>query len=168
MAETRRVRRGAERLLLLAALLLGLVTMHTLGHEPLGQHGATPGHALLGQHGATPGREPLGRHGATPAQAGQPAPVAQMAQMAPMAVEDHDHAGRHTGPRTPAHHSGDSGDPLAVCLAVLGALVVVVGGAALRRAGAARVRTAGVRWRAARRAPPAPITVLDRVAALRI
>lgn len=141
MSETRRVRRGAERLLLLAALLLGLVTMHTLGHEPLG-------------HGAA-------------------APMTAMAPM-PMAratTADHGHVGRHAGPDAPARRSGDSGGPLAVCLAVLGALVVVLGGAALRRArraGWARLRAAGVRWGAGRRAPPLPTTVLDRVAVLRI
>ncbi|MFJ9826456.1 DUF6153 family protein [Streptomyces sp. NPDC101160] len=146
MAETRRVRRGAEQLLLLAALLLGLVTMHTLGHEPLG-------------------------HGAATAQT---APMATTSPLSPMASADHDHAGQHTGPHTPPHHSGHSGHsggPLAVCLAVLGALVVVLGGVALRRArraGWARLRAAGVRWCAGRRAPPLPITVLDRVAVLRI
>ncbi|MGW5418834.1 DUF6153 family protein [Streptomyces sp. NPDC003943] len=143
MSETRRARRGAERLLLLAALLLGLVTMHTLGHEPPG-------------------------HGAAAAQA---APMTGMTSTTSMTTAVHGRVGQHTGPDAPAHRSGDSGGPLAVCLAVLGALVVVLGGAALRRArrtGWARLRAAGVGWRAGRRAPPVPITVLDRVAVLRI
>ncbi|MFF0410901.1 hypothetical protein ACFYUY_10695 [Kitasatospora sp. NPDC004745] len=90
----------ALRLLLLAALLLGLVTMHTLGH-PAGGHG--PGGNGTGAPGHAAAAAP---HRATAAQPGEPA--------APHPPT----AGRPAGSAT-AHPAAAGTDPMSVCLAVL-------------------------------------------------
>ncbi|MGP3988700.1 hypothetical protein [Streptomyces sp. 3N207] len=88
------------RALLLAALLLGLVTMHTLGH-------LVPERPAMEEHVA-----------AAPAPAPAPAAVD-----APGAVADHA-MGHHMSSEghAPAHDNGHGTgtDPLSVCLAVLG------------------------------------------------
>ncbi|MFG2112359.1 hypothetical protein ACGFRB_06935 [Streptomyces sp. NPDC048718] len=172
MSESRRTR-GVERLLLLAALLFGLVTMHTLGHGPTGHNAsaltrmAAP--ATAGQEPGTAGHSHHGlARGATAdmeADSAVHSPNAPVAQAAPAIVN----AAPHNHPSMPPAHG--NGGPLAVCLAVLGALVVVLGGAALlrarRRAGRLGAGPTGVR-RIARPQPPPGLAVLDRVAVLRI
>ncbi|MEU8621976.1 hypothetical protein [Streptomyces sp. NPDC048623] len=186
MSETVRARGGVERLLLLAALLLGLVTMHTLGHEPGAGHTAA---AMTGvthavgdgrSHGAAHGPARTAAHAVGHGQGHNPAhgPALGLAGTATHAAADAGRAGagRHLAPHSPttpaqapAHQSGG---PLAVCLAVLGTFAVVLGGLALlrmrRRGGHAAGRTSGVRRPAWPQAPPPGLAVLDRVAVLRI
>ncbi|MEU3073419.1 hypothetical protein [Streptomyces laurentii] len=151
MSETRRAR-GVERLLLLAAMLLGLVTMHTMGHGPTGHDASALPRLAASAAQGTQGQH--GHHGLTQRQ------TAEADSAAP----------------APSHHSNapshGTGGPLAVCLAVLGGLVVVLGGALLlwarrRRAGRLGAGPAGVRWIAWPQPPPG-LAVLDRVAVLRI
>ncbi|GGR95276.1 hypothetical protein GCM10010252_37510 [Streptomyces aureoverticillatus] len=114
---------GAGHLLLLAALLLGIVTMHTLGHPR--EHGpdaerATAGHARVAEavgHArvAVDGGEHAqvrAAHGTAHGNGERPAdpPSAHTAQ-APQAPSPHD--------------SGMDPDPLSLCLAVLGAALTL-------------------------------------------
>jgi hypothetical protein len=167
MSETRRAR-GVERLLLLAALLLGLVTMHTMGHGPTG-HDASALPRLAASAAGGPGHQTYqgpqdhqghqGPHGLTDRQTADGTDSGALAATAALAPHDS---------HPPSHGAGG---PLAVCLAVLGALVVVLGGAALlrarRRAGRLGAGPTGVRW-IAWPLPPPGLAVLDRVAVLRI
>ncbi|MER6914237.1 DUF6153 family protein [Streptomyces sp. NPDC000594] len=139
----------ARRLLLLAALLLGLTSMHTMGHPSAeGTPAAHSAHAPTGHSGHSapgPGGQDILEHSP-----GSPAEVR-------------------------AGEGGSGGghgmDPAMVCLAVLGAL-----GAALLTLGAhgpRRRRTPAVRTRPSRaargegpRAPP-PRTTLIRLSVLR-
>ncbi|MFF0432502.1 hypothetical protein ACFYU9_09815 [Streptomyces sp. NPDC004327] len=173
MSETRRAHQGAERLLLLAALLLGLVTMHTLGHGAGPEHGAAPARtarvAPLTAPMTTAGHAPMDRQAAPAAGHVPDAPATGHGTNALATGYDTNAPAASHAPDAPVHHSGS---PLAVCLAVLGALVVVLGGVALRGArrwaGRARARTAGAPWSGWPHAPPASIPVLERVAVLRI
>ncbi|MGW5881988.1 DUF6153 family protein [Streptomyces koyangensis] len=136
----------AGRLLLLAALLLGVLTMHTLGH-PAGEHGNAHGAA----HGA-------GTVAAAPA-----------ATMGSGAAEHHSPTG------TPDSSDPLPGtDPLSVCLAVLAALtlgLLLRAGALLWRGAspgsAARVLLTGRRGAQWPIAPPTRLT-LARLSVLRI
>lgn len=109
---------GAGRFLLLAALLLGIVTMHTLGHprehEPSAER-ATTGHARVTA-------EPGHARGAGHARVDVGHAETQTAQALALARgNDGDTA---AAPRTPTPH--DSGmDPLSLCLAVLGAALTL-------------------------------------------
>ncbi|OWA05763.1 hypothetical protein B9W68_23265 [Streptomyces sp. CS227] len=145
----------AGRLLLLAALLLGVVTMHTLGH-PTGDHGSA--------HGAVHG---AGTVAAAPAAATGTA-----------AAEHHSPAaGATVGAPTGTPDSSDplpGTDPLSVCLAVLAALTL---GLLLRAGGllwrgadpgsAARVLLTGRRGAQWPIAPPTRLA-LARLSVLRI
>ncbi|MER5761205.1 hypothetical protein [Streptomyces sp. NPDC002082] len=145
------------RLLLLAALLLGIASMHTLGH-PTRAHATedVPSVRFVPQGGHTPSGS---AHG------GPPAAVAEgMADMAAPAA-----AGSTTtaeAPRPP--HTGM--DPMSVCLAVLGALVLLVLGAGL--AGPRRAAPLGGAARAPGRSggpdPPPPRELLTLLAVLRV
>ncbi|MFK0045415.1 hypothetical protein ACIQU4_15075 [Streptomyces sp. NPDC090741] len=152
------------RLLLLAALLLGIVTMHTLGH-------------------------PSRSHTMEDA-----APVAAVASAARAAdhisgrVSGHTsghtsgHIAGHSSGRTADHAPGDRGpaaeappagsgmDPMSVCLAVLGGLTLLILGA-----GPAGLRDAAPLGGAARAPgrsggpdPPSPRELLTRLAVLRV
>ncbi|MFF4155688.1 hypothetical protein [Streptomyces sp. NPDC001678] len=92
----RRVAAWCGRLLLFAALLLGIVTMHTLGHPR--DHAQTVAHAMPGAHAS--------------------APTPTVAPTSTIAPDDH-----FSGPTASTAHGGGHGgmDPLSVCLAVLGA-----------------------------------------------
>ncbi|MEX2981852.1 hypothetical protein [Streptomyces sp. C36] len=106
-------RRGATawcgRLLLFAALVLGIVTMHTLGH-PRGHDGGA--HAPSRAMAASMAHEAPG-HPSAPA-AASPSARAPHASHAETAARS---GGAHAG--DPAHGGGM--DPMSVCLAVLGA-----------------------------------------------
>ncbi|WP_045692936.1 DUF6153 family protein [Streptomyces rubellomurinus] len=118
------------RLLLLAALVLGIVTMHTLGH-PSGGHGGHDGH---------------GR----PVQSAAGASHHAMADSMPVAVEQSAAFGS-ADPGT-----ADGMDPMAVCLAVLAGwtLVLLVAGPLLRRSGDAATEVRARLLRAVRALPP--------------
>ncbi|MGX1630826.1 hypothetical protein ACWIGL_22965 [Streptomyces albidoflavus] len=103
----------AGRLLLLAALLLGVLTMHTLGH-PTGDHGG----AHSGAHGAAHGPGTVAAAPAAPAGSGAAEHHSPAAGIAAGAA-----AGAVTG--TPDSSDPLPGtDPLSVCLAVLAALTL--------------------------------------------
>ncbi|MET8622798.1 hypothetical protein ABZW30_03370 [Kitasatospora sp. NPDC004669] len=128
--------RWALRLLLLAALLLGIVTMHTLGH-PTGGHG---GHGDHGGHGGHEGRsahavaaQQMPEHHTGAVQRAQPQPQA-----------------------TAAPATADGMDPMTVCLAVLAGwtLVLLAAGPLLRRSGDAAAEVRARLLRAVRALPP--------------
>ncbi|MEU2311359.1 hypothetical protein [Streptomyces albidoflavus] len=146
----------AGRLLLLAALLLGVLTMHTLGH-PTGDHG--------GAHGAAHGP---GTVAAAPAGSGAAEHHSPAAGIAAEAA-----AGAVTG--TPGSSDPLPGtDPLSVCLAVLAALTLglllraggLLGGGAAPGS-AARVLLTGRRGAQWPIAPPTRLA-LARLSVLRI
>ncbi|MYT36386.1 hypothetical protein GTY66_10000 [Streptomyces sp. SID8356] len=149
------------RLLLLAALLFGIFTMHTVGHPA--EH---PDPGLTAQAGPV---------------AAQAAPVS--AHTGPAAVSAVEvggagvsgRAAHYSGPASPADSpdSPMSGmDPLSVCLAVLGAWgLVLVGlwlfGVRVGGRGLGAPVGAGL-LRVLRANPPPPISVLATVSVLRI
>ncbi|QES50403.1 hypothetical protein DEJ50_23855 [Streptomyces venezuelae] len=142
-----------HRLLLLAALLLGIVTMHTLGHPDESHASSTSrdGSAAHFVAPADPGPAPESHARHRPADPpSEPAPTA--------------------GLRAEAPAPGTGMDPMAVCLAVLAGLTLFLLG-----------RTFGVRGRAGRAAgsgpavragggpdPPAGRELLARLAVLRV
>ncbi|WP_430479731.1 hypothetical protein ACQZM9_26305 [Streptomyces sp. P11-1] len=139
-----------RQLLLFAALLFGIFTMHTVGHPA--------------EH-------------ADPDLAAHAAPVAAGAGPAAVSAVE---VGVDGVSREGAHHSGPASpdsplsgmDPLSVCLAVLGAWGLALVGLWLFgvRVGARRLGTpvgAGL-LRVLRANPPPPISVLDAVSVLRI
>ncbi|MER6254112.1 hypothetical protein ABT224_22420 [Streptomyces sp. NPDC001584] len=150
---TRSARRAApgSRLLLLAALLLGIVTMHTLGH-PTESHAmqdvspahsvASAGHPAAAGHGGT-------RHTSAPV-ADAPSPTVPVWGYAMPATEM---------------------DPTSVCLAVLAGLVVLLIGTG--RTGSRRAAPLGGAARIPVRSgggpdPPSPRELLTRLAVLRV
>ncbi|MFZ3497278.1 hypothetical protein ACODT5_29310 [Streptomyces sp. 5.8] len=156
------------RLLLFAALLLGIAGMHTLGHP-------TPAHAMEDVSSARfvpqGGHAPSGAaHGGRPAEAPDPAAPSDMADMADMAAAAAKAAATVTvtieAPRP--QHTGM--DPMSVCLAVLGALTLLVLGAGL--AGPRRTAPLGGAARAPGRSggpdPPPPRELLALLTVLRV
>ncbi|MGI5337547.1 hypothetical protein ACQEVS_09205 [Streptomyces sp. CA-181903] len=186
-AAGRRVGAWCGRPLLLAALLLGIVTMHTLGH-PMG-HGRAEAHAssseALTPSSATVRTSPLGVLASSPTtapvrhQAGGP-PVQAAAGDAPAAHHARPPAdppaavapgGRTTPP--PSHHPGL--DPSSVCLAVLlggarWAVVLLLALAVLRRpADATGAMPPALAVHALRPIPPPPRRKsLARLSVLRV
>ncbi|MFH8386812.1 hypothetical protein ACH4E7_38855 [Kitasatospora sp. NPDC018058] len=133
----------ALRPLLLAALLLGIVTMHTLGH-PTGGHG---GHGDHGGHGGHEGRsahevvaQQMPEHHAGAVQRAQPQPQLQTQAQA----------------LTTADPAADGMDPMTVCLAVLAGwtLVLLAVCPLLRRSGDAAAEVRARLLRAVRALPP--------------
>ncbi|MFJ4708146.1 hypothetical protein ACIP6I_25295 [Streptomyces anulatus] len=148
------------QLMLFAALLFGIVTMHTVGHPA--EHGGSSASApAMTEHlPQAPGQAqvPTRTAGALPAQ--DPAPGVADAQQSPP----------HDSPGSGAPMSGM--DPLSVCLAVLGVWGLALVGSWLLglRAGRRPLGTpvgAGL-LRALRPIPPPRISVLASVSVLRI
>lgn len=144
MARTRSGTGRWQRLLLFAALLFGVVGMHTLGH-PSG-------------HGA-------GHDGAMPAPS---AHVAMVGHGSPHSTAVTAHVTAHELPDSPGHGGMD---PLNVCLAVLGSFTLLLLTAMVLRPLLAAVAP-GPRARgmalAQRPNPPPPRRLLSRLSVLRI
>ncbi|MFH8486080.1 hypothetical protein [Streptomyces longisporoflavus] len=163
MAATKRSANGRQ-LLLLAALLFGIVTMHTLGH-PTG-------------HSASHPPNPSSSHSTSQAADGHSTSLAP--SRAPVHASGPGQAAGHhqTLMATSADVSVDSGvtgtggmDPLSVCLAVLAALTLVL----LLKAGLLRPGGFAVAARPLARPldglrpnPPPPRILLSRLSVLRI
>ncbi|MFT9787689.1 hypothetical protein ACMZ5E_15870 [Streptomyces rhizosphaericola] len=152
------------RLLLLAALLFGIFTMHTVGHPA--EH---PDPALTSQSAPM-----AAQAGPVAAQAGPVSAHKGPAAVSAVEVEVDGVSGgaaHHSGPASPG--SPMSGmDPLSVCLAVLGAWGLALVGLWLFgvRVGGRGLGTpvgAGL-LRVLRANPPPPISVLATVSVLRI
>ncbi|MGW6843487.1 hypothetical protein [Streptomyces sp. NPDC054958] len=150
---TRSAQRAApgSRLLLLAALLLGIVTMHTLGH-PTESHAVqdvSPAHSVASAEQPAPAVHGGTRHTAAAA-AGVPSPAVPA-----------------WGYEMPATEM----DPTSVCLAVLAGLVVLLIGTG--RTGSRRAAPLGGAARIPGRSgggpdPPTPRELLTRLAVLRV
>ncbi|WP_406182434.1 hypothetical protein [Streptomyces sp. NBC_01006] len=140
------------RLLLLAALLLGIVTMHTLGH-PSRSHTMEDATAV-----------------ATVASAARAADHTSGRVSGHTFGRTADHAPGDRGPAAEAPPAGSGMDPMSVCLAVLGGLTLLILGA-----GPAGLRDAAPLGGAARAPgrsggpdPPSPRELLTRLAVLRV
>lgn len=158
------------QLLLLAALLFGIVTMHTVGHPA--------------EHAPSPPSVPVAAADsvavAVPGPDARPVPVAaadSVADAMPVAVSgavaEVASDGAHPSHPSPERSPMSGMDPLSVCLAVLGAWGLALVGAWLLlglRADGRPLGTpvgAGLR-RVLRPNPPPPISVLASVSVLRI
>ncbi|WP_159047104.1 hypothetical protein [Streptomyces sp. XY332] len=189
-------RRAARwpRLLLLAALLLGIVTMHTLGH-PSPSHtmedaapavavasagrGAdhTPGHASAGLTGTgartatgTGTGAGTGTDAGTGTGTGTGTDVDTGTDPGTVSASVPTHASHDRGSAVEAPPPGSGMDPMSVCLAVLGGLTLLILGA-----GPAGLRDAaplGGAARGPRRSggpdPPSARELLTRLAVLRV
>ncbi|MFI5986159.1 DUF6153 family protein [Streptomyces sp. NPDC051555] len=151
----RRTPRAARwsRVLLLAALLLGIVTMHTLGHpddSPVGQDAATAHTVAHGAPAPGPGAHAM------------PAPTVA----APDVPAPADEAG--TQVRGP--DGGMAMDPMSVCLAVLLAGISLVSVLVLARTGAAATARREARGVRAHGGPDPPTgrELLARLVVLRV
>ncbi|MER5933210.1 hypothetical protein [Streptomyces sp. NPDC002054] len=144
------------RMLLLAAVLLGIVTMHTLGHPDE-------------SHASSMGKDGSGAHFVAPPSHDRHQPDHPMTEPEPLPLVEPG-AGPAAGLRAEAPVPGTGMDPMAVCLAVLAGLTLFLLG-----------RTFGVRNPAARAAgcgpavrtgggpdPPAGRELLARLAVLRV
>ncbi|MFD4935544.1 hypothetical protein [Streptomyces virginiae] len=147
---TRSAQRAAPGawLLLLAALLLGIVTMHTLGHptESHAMQDVSPTHSVASAALPAPAAHGGTRHTA----AGAPSPAVPA-----------------WGYEMPATEM----DPMSVCLAVLAGLVVLLIGTG--RTGSRRAAPLGGAARIPGRSgggpdPPSPRELLTRLAVLRV
>ncbi|MEU8927255.1 hypothetical protein AB0D10_41120 [Kitasatospora sp. NPDC048545] len=152
------------RLLLLAALLLGIVTMHTLGH-PTGAHGGHDRHPAARpaaggeQRLMDDDRQSAARHPAIRQSAARHPAVRQSSAGPavgtghPLTDDDRHPAVRHAPGVDPA---ADGMDPMSVCLAVLAGwtVVLLVVGPLLRRSGDAAAEVRARLLRAVRALPP--------------
>ncbi|MFH9132559.1 hypothetical protein [Streptomyces sp. NPDC017524] len=151
------------QLMLFAALLFGIVTMHTVGHPA--EHGgsSTPPAAMAEHLAQAPGQDQAA--GLAPAPGVADAQEAQRSQRSQQAQQS-----PHDSPGSGAPMSGM--DPLSVCLAVLGAWGLALLGSWLLglRADGRPLGTpvGGGLLRALRPIPPPRISVLDSVSVLRI
>lgn len=138
------------RLMLFAALLFGIVTMHTVGHPA--EHGGSSSPPAMTEHVAQ-----------APGPVHAPAPARGVADVQP-------HTPPHDSPGSGAPMSGM--DPLSVCLAVLGVWGLALVGSwllGLRADGRALGTPVGAAPpRVLRPVPPPRISVLASVSVLRI
>ncbi|MEV6651138.1 hypothetical protein [Streptomyces sp. NPDC051219] len=160
MTTLRRAAYGRQ-LLLLAVLLLGIVTMHTLGHPTQGHSEGTAAHTVSA---APPEHHTAGRS-APPHTAPHTALHAAVESAAGRTAPGQTAAGR-AGPELP----GTDMDPMSVCLAVLGALTLFVLAAGPLRAGpvGALPSVPDQLLRALWPDPPPRKAVLARLSVLRI
>ncbi|MCX4525593.1 MULTISPECIES: hypothetical protein [unclassified Streptomyces] len=157
---TRSAQRAARwsRLLLLGALLLGIVTMHTLGHP-------SESHAMED----VPAAHSVAREHTIAAQ--RPAPVHALPHAAQPAHAAHVTAGAPVTAVAPAVHApvGPAMDPMSVCLAVLAGLVLLALGRALVRYDGDRATGGRVPGAVPGGPdPPGPRELLTRLAVLRV
>lgn len=152
------------QLLLLAALLFGIVTMHTVGHPA--EHAPSPPSVPVAAADsvavAVPGPD------ARPVAAADAMPVAVSGAVAEVASD-----GAHPSHPSPERSPMSGMDPLSVCLAVLGAWGLALVGAWLLLGLRADGRPLGTPvgaglLRVLRPNPPPPISVLASVSVLRI
>lgn len=140
MAATRRPANGRQ-LLLLAALLFGIVTMHTLGHptghssSPTTRHSTSPAaghssnpatdHSSIHTTGHSPSQPSHRSHPSGPEQAATQHEMGASDPAAPPGMaEVSNHARVATAVGSPAGMDGM--DPLSVCLAVLAAFTLIL------------------------------------------
>ncbi|WP_405788678.1 hypothetical protein OG753_14470 [Streptomyces sp. NBC_00029] len=174
---TRSAQRAAPgaRLLLLAALLLGIVTMHTLGHpaESHAREDGSPAHSVASEKQPEPAAHGGARHIQAPEPAPAPAPqpvlepVLEPAPEPRPAAEGPSSTSSSWGRPTPATGM----DPMSVCLAVLAGLVVLLINAG--RGGSRGAAPLGGAARIPGRSdsgpdPPSPRELLTRLAVLRV
>lgn len=159
------------QLVLFAALLFGIVTMHTVGHPA--DHGgpSSSSAALPGEHGG-PAFPVEAVVAAGHAVAGHTTAGAREAVPAPSGV-DAPYPPSHASPASDAGPPPSGMDPLSVCLAVLGAWGLALLAArlllGLRADGRSPAAPAGAGLlRALRPNPPPPIPVLAAVSVLRV
>lgn len=173
MAATKRSVNGRQ-LLLLAALLFGIVTMHTLGH-PTGHStghasSSTAAHSTSHSTGHSAGQ--AADHSSGAEQAAQPHEMSGGSTGHEHARPTLPAASAPTDTGAPADTGGMDGmDPLSVCLAVLAALTLVL----LLKAGLLRpggfavpVRPLARLLDGLRPNPPPPRILLSRLSVLRI
>ncbi|MFJ3434026.1 hypothetical protein ACIPMU_10790 [Streptomyces cyaneofuscatus] len=144
------------QLLLLAALLFGIVTMHTVGHPAEHAPSSPPVPVAAADYVAV----------AVPGPDARPVPVAD-------AVAEVASDGAHPSHPSPERSPMSGMDPLSVCLAVLGAWGLALVGAWLLLGLRADGRPLGTPvgaglLRVLRPNPPPPISVLASVSVLRI
>ncbi|MEU6821314.1 hypothetical protein ABZ921_11830 [Streptomyces atriruber] len=155
---------GHGQLLLLAALLLGIVTMHTLGHPSGGHEGGAAGSAGSAGSGTVSSAMGHGMGGARALDERSTAPHERD-------TTSPGHAAAPAPASTPDSHGGMAMDPLSVCLAVLGAftLLVLVRAGLLRPGGTlARLPAPGRLLHTLRPNPPPPRILLAHLSVLRI
>ncbi|MFB6821690.1 hypothetical protein ACFCXA_08885 [Streptomyces virginiae] len=168
---TRSAQRAAPgaRLLLLAALLLGIVTMHTLGHptESHAMQDVSPTHSVASAQRPAPAAHGGTRHTATTTAVGTATTHATTAVGTATAAGAPSPAVPAWGYEMPATEM----DPMSVCLAVLAGLVVLLIGTG--RTGSRRAAPLGGAARIPGRSgggpdPPSPRELLTRLAVLRV
>ncbi|MER5414366.1 hypothetical protein [Streptomyces virginiae] len=175
---TRSAQRAAPgaRLLLLAALLLGIVTMHTLGH-PTESHAVqdvSPAHSVASATLPAPAAHGGTRHiAAATSDTAVTAAITALGTAVGTAVGTATAAGV-PSPAVPAwgyEMPATEMDPMSVCLAVLAGLVVLLIGTG--RTGSRRAAPLGGAARIPGRSgggpdPPSPRELLTRLAVLRV
>ncbi|WP_367048957.1 DUF6153 family protein [Streptomyces sp. Je 1-332] len=157
---------GGRQLLLLAALLFGIVTMHTLGHPTGHPTGNSPGPAT-GHHSSSPARDNSATDRPTTNHSATDRPTTNH-------PTNHSATVRSTTDHSASQSSGigmGGMDPLSVCLAVLAAFTLVL----LLKAGLLRPGGFGVPARVPARLldglrpnPPPPRILLSHLSVLRI
>ncbi|MEU6675643.1 hypothetical protein [Streptomyces sp. NPDC046925] len=175
MVATERSANGRQ-LLLLAALLFGIVTMHTLGH-PTG-HSASTATSHTASHSTSQSVSQTVSQSTS--QTVSQSTSQSVSHASEQAAGQHEMSAAHPAPDTaaPADASADSGaagtggmDPLSVCLAVLAALtlVLLLKAGLLRPGGfAVAVRPLARLLDGLRPNPPPPRILLSRLSVLRI
>ncbi|MEV6755829.1 hypothetical protein [Streptomyces sp. NPDC051214] len=176
MAVTRRPGNG-RHLLLLAALLFGIVTMHTLGHPTAHASSPTTGHSTSAATDHSPNHpsQPPSHHPSGPEQAAAQHGMSASDAAPPGRAEVTGPVRAATAVGAPAGMAGVDGvdgmDPLSVCLAVLAALTLVL----LLKAGLLRPGGFAVPARPLARLldglrpnPPPPRILLSHLSVLRI
>ncbi|MFJ3721581.1 hypothetical protein ACIPYQ_03315 [Streptomyces sp. NPDC090045] len=163
---TRSAERAApgSRVLLLAALLLGIVTMHTLGH-PSASHAmedVSTAHSVASAGSPGPAADGGAHH--TPAH--EPAPAQAPAPGLEAGLE----AGLEPAQTAGTQWPGTGMDPMSVCSAVLAGLVILYLGAgpAGSRDTAPLGGAARIPGRSGGPDPPSPRELLTRLAVLRV